>query len=88
MSWIDDAQVETKEEKLLARIERNKQKAIAAQMKGIEKAEEDDLKAKYDFGTQLDTNSKKAVKDYIKAIQADIDTPSLLEDYEPIALGV
>lgn len=85
MSWLNDAKVTTAEDKLLEKVEENKRKAIAAQEKALEKAEKDDRKVKYGIGTPMSNEQKKALKDYIKNIQKDIDNPPSI-NYDPPAI--
>ena len=86
--WKGNAKVTTAEDKLLARIERNKQKAITVMDQAIEKAEKDDKCKKYGVGIELTNEDKQALKDYIKLVDADIKNPSNLEDYEPPQLVI
>lgn len=83
MSWIDAGKLETAQDKLDAKAERNRQKALAAQKKALEKAEEDDLKVKYGIGAKLKATTKKDLSVYIKAMQEVIDNPPTVDSYEP-----
>lgn len=83
MSWINDAVVETKGQRVEKVKKVNKEKALAAQLEAIRKAEEDDLKTKYGIGTALGQSDKKALKDRIKALQVDIENPPSDLTYEP-----
>lgn len=85
--WVDAGGVtepyKTDEEKLQERLERNKQKAIDAQLRAIKKYEQDDLNSKYGLLPLLTSDEKKILKGFIKAIAIDIESPSLDEDYNP-----